>query len=247
KAKLALLSPGALASSSTLVKNKGLIAETYEWDEEDVSPDDNKVMEVKGLMALAEEERVFVSKECARNREWVQISIRTVHTLLELEDNDERKSFLDYLSESQRNSTDPLVVVIDSSETKYDSADESSVCSTSFPPLDKPGDVEPVSGPMTLKSISTFKAKALKVMIRKQINRIISLEREINPRNPQHPFKRCEVCGSSINTTTDHYDIEWFKRGEALQSKRGEDQKGNMPPNSNRSKNPTKRWVSQQN
>nr|GEV13251.1 retrovirus-related Pol polyprotein from transposon TNT 1-94 [Tanacetum cinerariifolium] len=49
---------------------------------------------------------------------------------------------------------------------------------------------------------------------------IISLEREINPRNPQHAFKRCEACGSSTHTTTDHYDIEWFKRDEALQSKK---------------------------
>ncbi|GJV65029.1 hypothetical protein Tco_1475857 [Tanacetum coccineum] len=40
-------------------------------------------------------------------------------------------------------------------------------------------------------------------------NRKISLEREINPRNPQHPFKRCEVCGGFIHATTDHYDIEW--------------------------------------
>ncbi|GJY93477.1 hypothetical protein Tco_0509259 [Tanacetum coccineum] len=51
---------------------------------------------------------------------------------------------------------------------------------------------------------------------------IISLEREINPRNPQHAFKRCEVCGSSTHTTTDHYDIKWFKRGEALQAKKAE-------------------------
>ncbi|GKF67609.1 hypothetical protein Tco_0197288, partial [Tanacetum coccineum] len=51
---------------------------------------------------------------------------------------------------------------------------------------------------------------------------IISLEREINPRNPQHAFKRREACGSSTHTTTDHYDIEWFKRGEALQAKRAE-------------------------
>nr|GEX84184.1 hypothetical protein [Tanacetum cinerariifolium] len=47
-------------------------------------------------------------------------------------------------------------------------------------------------------------------------NRIISLERAINLRNPQHTFKRCEVCGSSTHTITGHYDIEWFKRGEAL-------------------------------
>ncbi|GJV69379.1 retrovirus-related pol polyprotein from transposon TNT 1-94 [Tanacetum coccineum] len=449
KAKLALLSPGALASSSTLVKNKGLIAETYEWDEEDVSPDDNKVMEVKGLMALAEERKSLCYKECARKGIGSSTSIRTeqipsqkkrilgVDQLTEDPSSSGHKDLVfikssvyntkasipcverPWLSksegfilpnhdtgrilpaESQRNLTDPLVAVIDSLETKYDSADESSVCSTSFPPLEKPGDVEPVSGLMTLKSISTFKSKALKAPAEnsknvkstnnlhlatvikdrndlklqvnknqssqsrdKQVsqntlqnkkkntlkkscelcglknhlsekcykvlfcmicgkidhrtcdhakytctikmsqhltslgksssrsknprpskclfppythyssidhlsddclyypicgiygsydqeanghNRIISLEREINPRNPQHPFKRSEVCGSSIHTTTDHYDIEWFKRGEALQSKRDEDQKGNMPPNSNRSKNPTKRWVSQQN
>ncbi|GJV38964.1 hypothetical protein Tco_1417404 [Tanacetum coccineum] len=76
KARLALLSSGALASNSTKVKNKGLIAETHEWDDEDVSSDDNEVMEVKALMELVEEERIFVSKECARNGEWVQISIR---------------------------------------------------------------------------------------------------------------------------------------------------------------------------
>ncbi|GKA24305.1 hypothetical protein Tco_0710338 [Tanacetum coccineum] len=45
------------------------------------------------------------------------------------------------------------------------------------------------------------------------VTEIISLEREINPRNPQHTFKGCEACGSLTHTTTDHYDIEWFKRG----------------------------------
>ncbi|GKD36561.1 hypothetical protein Tco_1252070, partial [Tanacetum coccineum] len=278
-------------------------------------------------------------------------------------------------AESQRSTTDLPVVVIDSLETKYDSADESSVCSTLFPPLEKPGNAEPISGlktiKTTLKSISTFKIKALKGIIPnepysalaqenkkasasksnsapaensknakttnylhvatvikelndlklnvnknqssqsrdKQVlfcmvcgktdhktydhadymctinmsqhlkslgrsslsskyprpskcfflpcthygsmdhifddclyypicricgsydhetnghNKIISLERKINPRNPQHPFKRCEVCGSSIHTITDHYDIEWFKKGEALQAKKAEDQK----------------------
>nr|GEV90886.1 hypothetical protein [Tanacetum cinerariifolium] len=135
KAKLALLSPGASASSSTLVKNKGLVTETCKWDEEDVSSDDNEVIEVKDLMALTEEETVSVSKEF----------------------------------ESQRNSTDHPVTVIDSSETESDSTDESSVWSTSFPPLEKPGDAEPVSRSKTVKttfkSICTFKTKALKGII----------------------------------------------------------------------------------
>ncbi|GJY74030.1 hypothetical protein Tco_0478461 [Tanacetum coccineum] len=64
-------------------------------------------------------------------------------------------------------------------------------------------------------------------------NRIISLEREINLRNPQHTFKRCEVCGSSTHTTTDHYDIEWFKRGEALQAKKAEALKSTRAESSN--------------
>ncbi|GKA41647.1 retrovirus-related pol polyprotein from transposon TNT 1-94 [Tanacetum coccineum] len=67
KAKLALLSSSALAPNSSLGKNKGLIANTYDWDEEEVSSDDNEVTEVKALMALADEDRVSVSKESAIN------------------------------------------------------------------------------------------------------------------------------------------------------------------------------------
>ncbi|GKB73115.1 hypothetical protein Tco_0934527 [Tanacetum coccineum] len=109
KAKLALLSSSALASKAAIVKNKGLITKAYEWDEEEeVSSDDNEIVEVKVLMALAEENDV-ISKEGAKNGEWVKISMRKVHTLLEMEDNDDRKTYLDYLCinlnyvEEQRN------------------------------------------------------------------------------------------------------------------------------------------------
>ncbi|GJV14959.1 retrovirus-related pol polyprotein from transposon TNT 1-94 [Tanacetum coccineum] len=107
KAKLALLSSSALAPKSSSGKNKGLIAKTYEWDEEEMSLDEET--EVKALMELADEERDSVGKESANNGEWVKISIQKVHTLLEIEDNDDRKSFLDYLCidlnyvEEQRN------------------------------------------------------------------------------------------------------------------------------------------------
>nr|GEY69975.1 retrovirus-related Pol polyprotein from transposon TNT 1-94 [Tanacetum cinerariifolium] len=71
---------------------------------------------------------------------------------------------------------------------------------------------------------------------------IISIEREINPRNPQHAFKRCEVYGSLTHTTTDHYGIEWFKKGKALQAKKAEALKSTRAKssNANRSKTPTK-------
>ncbi|GKB13683.1 hypothetical protein Tco_0847606 [Tanacetum coccineum] len=96
KAKLALQSSSASASKATMVKNKDLIAEAYEWDEEEVSSDDNEMVEVKVLMALAKENDAD-SKEGARNGEWVKISMRKVHTLLEMEDNNDRKVCLDYL------------------------------------------------------------------------------------------------------------------------------------------------------
>ncbi|GJZ34293.1 retrovirus-related pol polyprotein from transposon TNT 1-94 [Tanacetum coccineum] len=281
KAKLALLSSSASASSSSSGKNKGLIAETYDWDDEELSPDKNEVTKVKALMALTNKERVSVGKESARNGDWTKISMKKVHTLLQMEDNDDRKSFLDYLcidlnyveeqrnnilskyrnlvqelntckeqllvlkqakldlltmqhanieilkenqnlkfelkeltsitetwlnssnivnqcinedtssfgskepssetedstlpnqdtdevpsNESQRNTTNPLVVFSDSSVTNYDSADESSVCSTPLLPLKKLDGAEHVSGPKTIKSIlkskSTFKAEILK-------------------------------------------------------------------------------------
>ncbi|GKA74823.1 hypothetical protein Tco_0781125, partial [Tanacetum coccineum] len=186
KAKLALLSSSASTSKAPMVKNKGLITKAYEWDEEEVSSDDNEMVEVKVLMALAEENNV-VGKESARNGEWVKISMRKVHTLLEMEDNDDRKIFLDYLcidlnyveeqrsnllilpAESQRNTTDPSVAFIDSSVTDYDSADKSSVCSTPLPPLKKLEGAEPISKPKTIKSIlkskSTLKDEALKGII----------------------------------------------------------------------------------
>ncbi|GJT57292.1 hypothetical protein Tco_0992346 [Tanacetum coccineum] len=177
KAKLALLS-FSTSSKSLMVKNKGLVAEAYEWDEKDVSSDDNDMTEVKVLMALADDENVVVGKESARNREWVKISMRKVHTLLDMEDNDERKYFLDYLCidlnyveeilpvESQVKITDPSVSITNSSTTEYVSADKSSVCSTPLLPLEKLVGAEPVSGPNTIKSIlklnSTFKADTLK-------------------------------------------------------------------------------------
>ncbi|GJY24353.1 retrovirus-related pol polyprotein from transposon TNT 1-94 [Tanacetum coccineum] len=64
---------------------------------EDVSSDDNEMTEVKVLMALVDDENVVVSKESTRNGEWVKIIMKKVHTLLDMKDNDERKSFIDYL------------------------------------------------------------------------------------------------------------------------------------------------------
>nr|GEX75591.1 retrovirus-related Pol polyprotein from transposon TNT 1-94 [Tanacetum cinerariifolium] len=192
--------------------------------------DDNEMVEVKVLMALAEENDA-ISKVGTRNGKWVKISMRKrilgVDQLTEDPSSSEQKDIVfvkssaddtkvsipsverHWLSEakgfilrnhdivrillveSQRNTTYPLVTVTDSSTTDYDSVDESSVCSTPLPPLKK------------MDIIGSYDHDT------NGHNRIISIEREINPRNPQHAFKRCEACGSSTHTITDYYDIEW--------------------------------------
>nr|GEV02485.1 histone deacetylase 5 [Tanacetum cinerariifolium] len=48
---------------NTFKFKEGLVTEAYEWDEEDVSSDDNEITEVKVLMALDDDESVAVSKE----------------------------------------------------------------------------------------------------------------------------------------------------------------------------------------
>nr|GFD07871.1 hypothetical protein [Tanacetum cinerariifolium] len=85
KAKLALLSSGASSSKSSMVKNKGLVAEANEWEEEDVSSDDNEMTEVKVLMALADDENYVVGKESVRYGKWAKITMKKVHTLLDME------------------------------------------------------------------------------------------------------------------------------------------------------------------
>ncbi|GJT39286.1 hypothetical protein Tco_0939151 [Tanacetum coccineum] len=433
KAKLALLSSSASAPSSSLGKNKGLIAETYDWDEQEVSADDNEVTKVKALMALTDEERVSVGKESVNNGEWLKIFIQKVHTLLEMEDNNDRKSFLDYLcidlnyvkeqrknllskhrnlvhelntckeqllvlkqakldlftmqhvnteilkeNQNLRNELKELTSIIeawlnssnkvnycgskdlvfvkslvDNSEVSITGSNKPKLSKTEdstlsihdtgkhlIPLLEKMTGAKPVSRPKTIKSIfklkSTFKAETLKgitinepssaivrvnksslasktnlapagkfknvkmeddpplAIVIKELNelklqiskkkssysknknaqqhhtgqgesssrsipsrpsvsfpscihsryndhhsndclyyptyeicgsydhdthghnRIISLRRGINPRNPQHVIKNCETCCSNVHATSDHNDIEWFRKRETL-------------------------------
>nr|GEX49638.1 retrovirus-related Pol polyprotein from transposon TNT 1-94 [Tanacetum cinerariifolium] len=79
KAKLALLEVNPSTSQTLKTfqpKNKGLVTETFNSDEEKVS-DDKKVTQVKVLMALADDE-LTVGKNHARNDEWIDITMRNI-------------------------------------------------------------------------------------------------------------------------------------------------------------------------
>ncbi|GJT94556.1 hypothetical protein Tco_1090074 [Tanacetum coccineum] len=191
KAKLAFLSSSASASKASMVKNKSLIAEVYEWDKEEVSSDDNEMVKVKVLMALAEDNNA-VSKEGARNEiteTWlnssnkvnqcvseqipIQKNILRVDQLIEDPFSSGQKDLV--CGKSSANDTKVSIPGVEkpllskAEETNYDSDDESSIYSTPLPSLKKLEGVEHVSGSKTvksaLKSRSTFKAEALKGVI----------------------------------------------------------------------------------
>nr|GEV84270.1 retrovirus-related Pol polyprotein from transposon TNT 1-94 [Tanacetum cinerariifolium] len=174
---------GSSASSpkSSSGKNKGLITETYEWDKEEVSSDENEAIEVKDLMELVNEERVSVSKESASNETWLNSSNKVNHCIIEQIPTQRKKTLgINKLTEDTSSSgpKDPVFVKssVDNSEvsitssnkpklskaedsslstqdtaTDYDLADESSVCSTPFLYW-RSWHAKPVPGPKTIKS-----------------------------------------------------------------------------------------------
>ncbi|GJY26258.1 retrovirus-related pol polyprotein from transposon TNT 1-94 [Tanacetum coccineum] len=73
---------------------KGLVAESFDWDEELVSFDNEGVTTFKALMAIADEPSV--GRADARSGQWVEITMNKVQKLLSITDSDERKHVLDY-------------------------------------------------------------------------------------------------------------------------------------------------------
>ncbi|GJX62873.1 hypothetical protein Tco_0295773 [Tanacetum coccineum] len=132
-----------------------------------------------------------------------------------------------------------------------------------LPPLEKLSSAKPISGPKTIKSIlkskSTFKAETLKGITINEpssapargnksssVSKTDStpVEEELNLETLNTSRKNCETCDSNVHTTSDHNDIEWFRKREALQSKKAESFKASKIESSNaiRSKTPTKKY-----
>ncbi|GJU03419.1 hypothetical protein Tco_1113757 [Tanacetum coccineum] len=232
-------------------------------------------------LRLELKELTYITETCSN----IPKSSKTEDSTLPNQDTDEVPS-----NESQRNITDPLVVVSNSSATNYDSTDKSSVCSAPLLLLKKFNGItinEPSLAPARGKHSSAFKTNSAragnaKELITKPVimlnlcpplmqiiiilvkvnllqdpglqglhydhdthghNMIIFLRRGINPRNLQHVTNNCETYGSNVYTTSNHNDIEWFRKRETLQAKNVESFKESKNDSSSslRSKTPTKR------
>ncbi|GJS54455.1 retrovirus-related pol polyprotein from transposon TNT 1-94 [Tanacetum coccineum] len=215
-------------------------------DEEEVSSYDNEMVEVKVLMALAEDNEA-VSKEGARNGEWVKISMRKVYALLEMEVCSTSLPSLEKLAGAELvsgpktiklilklNSTFKAealkgVIINEPSSALTKGNKSASASKVNSAPAGKLKNVKIENDPplaIVVKELNNLKLQISKNQSsysrNNQPQQIISLRRRITPRNPQLVMKSCETCGSTVQTTTDHNDIEWFIRGEELQAKKAE-------------------------
>ncbi|GJV20641.1 retrovirus-related pol polyprotein from transposon TNT 1-94 [Tanacetum coccineum] len=93
KAEIAVLTKKIDAMNKRM-SAKGLVAESFDWDDESVSSDDEGITTFKALMAVADEPSV--GRADARSGQWVEITMNKVQKLLSITDNDERKHVLDY-------------------------------------------------------------------------------------------------------------------------------------------------------
>ncbi|GJW88185.1 retrovirus-related pol polyprotein from transposon TNT 1-94 [Tanacetum coccineum] len=103
KAKLALFeeSPSSSQNLKTFQpKNNGLVAETFDWDEEEVS-DEEEVTQVKVLMSLVDDE-LTIGKSHARNGEWVYITMRKLKHALQEQLKEEKKINEKWLTSSKK-------------------------------------------------------------------------------------------------------------------------------------------------
>nr|GEY58711.1 hypothetical protein [Tanacetum cinerariifolium] len=91
-------------------------------DQEELSSEDNEVTEVKAMMALTDNVSITDSNKPRLSE--------AENSTLSNNDTSKIPSFM-----SQRNITNPSIVVTESSASNYDSADESLVYSTLLPPL----------------------------------------------------------------------------------------------------------------
>ncbi|GJT70778.1 retrovirus-related pol polyprotein from transposon TNT 1-94 [Tanacetum coccineum] len=94
KAKLNLLTRKT-KDVSKQKNDKGLVAESVDWDEESLSSTDEGTKTVKAFMAIAEDEPAM-EKINAILGQWVEITMKKVQRLLTMNDGDERKHVLDY-------------------------------------------------------------------------------------------------------------------------------------------------------
>ncbi|GJX79846.1 retrovirus-related pol polyprotein from transposon TNT 1-94 [Tanacetum coccineum] len=101
---------------------KGFIAESFDWDEEFFSLEDEGITKIRKFVAIAKDEP-SVGKANARSGQWVDITMKNIHRLLSMTDGDERKH-------ADESSSMSIPKITSDSESEYETQEP-------LPPLPK--------------------------------------------------------------------------------------------------------------
>ncbi|GKC86556.1 hypothetical protein Tco_1147205, partial [Tanacetum coccineum] len=80
-------------TSRPRTRDKGLAAESFDYDEESLSSRDDELTIVKDFMDISKDDP-FMGKSDARSGQWVEITMKK--GILSINDDDDRKHVLDY-------------------------------------------------------------------------------------------------------------------------------------------------------
>ncbi|GJT16178.1 retrovirus-related pol polyprotein from transposon TNT 1-94 [Tanacetum coccineum] len=168
------------------------------------------------------------------NVDWVELMhVVMVKTIVEVED---------CCKETDKCSNKPkLSKAEDSTLPNHDTTDESSVCSTLLPPLEKLAGAKPVSGPNTiksnLKSNPTFKSKTLKAPAGKLKNMKIKDDPTLAIVMKELNELKLQLSKKKSSHSRNHQSQQWFRKGEAKKAGANKIVSSNAP----RLKTPTQR------
>nr|GEW30811.1 retrovirus-related Pol polyprotein from transposon TNT 1-94 [Tanacetum cinerariifolium] len=209
-------------------KNKGLVAETFDWDDEEVS-NEEKVTQVKVMMALADDE-LTVGKSHARNGEWVDITIRKLNHALQ-EQLKKEKNINEKRPTSSKKVSQCISEQISHQKKKVlggklFTESSSKVNENLFIPdsirilycmIYKKEDHKTLDHEMytaSLKKSDYYKAQPYQYAS-SSIGEVLA---ESSQSSESSIGVKCNTCGRTVHSTTDHNDFDHFKKGEKIQA-----------------------------
>nr|GEV79878.1 retrovirus-related Pol polyprotein from transposon TNT 1-94 [Tanacetum cinerariifolium] len=217
KAKCAFLKVSSSTSQSLKPfqsKNKGLVTETFDWDEKEVS-DDEEMTQVKVLMALVDDE-LFVGKKHARNGEWIDITMKKVIIFLSMDEDSNWQTYLKYINIDLKIRSHNTSTSTKTSLGRFFKLQGNSIDYQDHSLRERPG-------------LGTMKQTKPETQESSRHNRVIHVKGGVLVKSFQFSESsvgvRCTTCGSNVHSATDHNDLEHFKRGEKNQATKAREPK----------------------
>nr|GEX70939.1 hypothetical protein [Tanacetum cinerariifolium] len=212
------------------------------WDEKEVS-NDEEVTQVKVLMALADD-KLTVGKSYARNDQWVNITIRKVNTLLSMDEDADWQNYLKELHQAQRTSDHKIYTTslkrsknYKAQPYKYASSSKQILKAKAKPFLPcthygfnyhRHGDCRNYPKCGICGSYNHF-TSGDNCVIHIRGGMLV----ESSQSSESSIGEKCNTCESTIHSTTNHNDFDYFKRGKKIHAAKARD--------------PTKSWVHKRN